>query len=278
MSLTNKKESASEPKFEVLTNENRPVPVGADRGLGAEDEIDLLELAYVLLDKLHYIILCFLAGAVLFNAVAFFLIQPTYQSVTKLYVVSASNDSVVDLTDLNIGTSLTSDYEQLILSDPVLEQVISDLKLDMEVADLANMITLENPADTRILNITVTSTDPQEAKTIANKVAEVAIEYLPKTMNTNPPNIAQSAKLADKKAGPSYSKYTLMGALLGAVLCCAYLIVMHLLDDTIHSAEDMDKYFGIVLLTTIPDSDIFGTDEDEKEERKFGFRKGFRKG
>ena len=42
MSLTNKKESASEPNFEVLTNANRPVPVGADRGTRAEEEIDLL--------------------------------------------------------------------------------------------------------------------------------------------------------------------------------------------------------------------------------------------
>ena len=54
-----------------------------------------------------------------------------------MYVVSASNDSVVDLTDLNIGTSLTSDYEQLMLSYPVLDQVISDLGLDMETEDLA---------------------------------------------------------------------------------------------------------------------------------------------
>lgn len=277
MSLTNKQESISEPTFEVVTNENRPGPGRFDRGPQVEDEIDLLELAYVLLDKLHYIILCFLAGAVLFNAVAFFMIQPTYQSTAKLYVVSASNDSVVDLTDLNIGTSLTSDYEQLILSDPVLEQVIDELKLDMEPANLKSMIALENPADTRILNITATSTDPEEAKEIANKVAEVSVEYLPKTMNTNPPNIAQNAKLADTKAAPSYKKYTLMGALLGAVLCCAYFIVMHLLDDTIHTPEDMEKYFGMVPLTTIPDSEVFKQEKDEKVERKPGFRKGFGK-
>ena len=33
-----------------------------------EMEIDLLDLAYVLLDKIHYIILCLLAGAVILNA------------------------------------------------------------------------------------------------------------------------------------------------------------------------------------------------------------------
>ena len=277
MSLTNKKEQPSEMKAEVLTNENRPGAGKAAYNPGQEDVIDLVDLAYALLDKFHYIILCMLTGAVLFNAVAFFLIQPTYKSTSRMYVVSASNDSVVDLTDLNIGTSLTSDYEQLILSDPVLEQVIEELELDMKPAALADMISLENPVDTRILNVTVTSTDPVQARDIANKVTEVSVEYLPKTMNTNPPNIAQKAKLAEEKASPSYSKFTLMGAMVGIVLCCGYLIVMYLLDDSIRTSEDLEKYFGIVPLTIIPESDAFGVDDDELEERKFRFRKGGKK-
>lgn len=271
MSLTKNKENISEPKFQVLTKEDNSK---AGRMSQRDDtEIDLIELGYALLDKLHYIILCLLAGAVLFNAFAFFMIEPTYQSTTKLYVVSASNDSVVDLTDLNIGTSLTSDYEQLILSDPVLEQVIDELNLDMKPAVLAEMITLENPADTRILNIKVISTDPEQARDIANKVAEVSVEFLPKTMSTNPPNIAQNAKIAETKAGPSYKKYTLMGALLGACLCAAYWIIMFLLDDSIHSADDMEKYFGMVPLTTIPESDAFAKDQIETGERKNGLWK-----
>ena len=238
-----------------------PLPDAED-----EMEIDLLDLAYVLLDKIHYIILCLLAGAVLLNAFSFFCIRPTYQATAKMYVVSASNDSVVDLTDLNIGTSLTSDYEQLMLSYPVLDQVIDELDLDMETEDLAQMVTLENPQDTRILNVTATSTDPVEAMNIANKLTEVSVEYLPETMSTNPPNIAQQAQLPDEKAAPSYARYTLIGALLGAILYCAYLTVRYLLDDTIRTSEDMEKYFGVVPLTSIPDSDIF--EELEKREEK----------
>ena len=57
-----------------------------------------------------------------------------------------------------------------------------------------------------------------------------------------------------------------MGALLGAVLYCAFLTVRYLLDDTIRTAEDMEKYFGVVPLTSIPDSDIF--EDLEKQEEK----------
>jgi len=47
----------------------------------------------------------------------------------------------------------------LMLSYPVLEQVINKLNLDMDSDTLAKMITLENPTDTRILNINVVSTE-----------------------------------------------------------------------------------------------------------------------
>ena len=40
----------------------------------------------------------------------------------------------------------------------------------------------------------------------------------------------------------------------------------YLLDDTIRTAEDMEKYFGVVPLTSIPDSDIF--EDLEKQEEK----------
>ncbi len=236
-----------------------PETMPASQSWEAEDsdvqEIDLVEVGYLLLEKIHELILCFLAGAVLFNAFAYFLIEPTYQSTSKLYVVSSSSDSVVNLSDLNLGTSLTSDYEELILSYPMLDIVIDELDLDMTSDDLAEMITLTNPSDTRILRITATSTDPQEAMDIANKVAEVAAEYLPATMSTLEPNIAQEAKLADHKAGPSYTRYTLMGALIGLILCAGVIIVLYLLDDSVHSGQEMEKIFGLVPLTEIPSSD-----------------------
>ena len=58
-----------------------------------EMEIDLLDLAYMLLDNWHYLLICLLAGALLLNAYSFFCIQPTYQSTSKLYIVSTSDES-----------------------------------------------------------------------------------------------------------------------------------------------------------------------------------------
>lgn len=237
-----------------------------------EVEIDLVDLGYVLLDKWRYLLISLIAGAVLLGAYSFFFIAPTYESTAKLYVVSASDDSVVNLSDLNLGTSLTADYEQLMLSYPVLNRVIEKLNLDMDYETLGKMYTLNNPADTRVLQITATTTDPQLSMDLAETMAVEAASYLPDTMSTKAPNIAQHAKLPEYKAAPSYSRYTMMGGLLGLILCAGVLIVRYLMDDTIHTAEDMEKYFGLVPLTVIPESDQVAqmetTHSSKKKRRK----------
>lgn len=274
MSLINNRNEESTPEFEVISGGKEDVRSSFADRTEEETEIDLIDLAWALLDKIHYIVLCFLIGAVIMNAYSYFLVRPTYKSTAKMYVVSASKNSVVDLDALNIGTSLTADYEQLMLSYPVLEQVINKLNLDMDSDTLAKMITLENLTDTRILNINVVSTDPKSARDIANTLMDVSVDYLPKTMSTNAPNVAQKAKLADHKDGPSYTKYTMIGALAGAFLYCMYLVVKYLMDDTIHTADDMEKYFDIVPLAVIPDVSELASEKQQKKEK---LEKGFSK-
>ena len=274
MSLINNRNEESLPEFEVISGGKEDIRSSFADRTEEETEIDLIDLAWALLDKIHYIVLCFLIGAVIMNAYSYFLVRPTYKSTAKMYVVSASKNSVVDLDALNIGTSLTADYEQLMLSYPVLEQVINKLNLDMDSDTLAKMITLENPTDTRILNINVVSTDPKNARDIANTLMDVSVDYLPKTMSTNAPNVAQKAKLADHKDGPSYTKYTMIGALAGAFLYCMYLVVKYLMDDTIHTADDMEKYFDSVPLAVIPDVSELAP---EKQQKKGKLEKGFSK-
>ncbi len=216
-------------------------------------EIDLLDLARFYLSKSLYIIVCFVVGAVVAGCITKFAISPTYQSTSKLYIISSSQGSVVDLTALNIGTELSSDYQELLKLRPVYEDVIDKLKLDYTVDEVAGMVAIESITDTRVLKITVTSTDPQEAMDIANEMAKEAVVFLPKIMECDKPNIAENAILPTQKSGPSLKKNTAIGALACTVLCLGVLTVLYLMDDTLRGAEDLEKEFGVMPLAVIPE-------------------------
>ena len=188
------------------------------RQIDEELGIDLYDLLYLFRQKLPGILISMILGGLLIGMFTFFFIAPKYEATAKLYIVSSSSDSVVNLTDLQIGTSLTADYEELVLSRPVLESVIENLGLDLEnVDELKDMLKVTNPNNTRILNITATSTDPIEARDIANELARLAVDWLPEMMRSNTPSVPEEAVLPEEKASPSY----VLNILVGALACMA---------------------------------------------------------
>lgn len=255
-------------------NDKQQIVSGDTVNRAREGEIDLLELGRIFLSHARFIAIWFLVGAILAGSYSFLMIDPTYDATAKMYIVSASNKSIVDLTDLNIGTSLTADYQTLITCDPVTEQVISDLNLECTPQELLQMVSINNPADTRVLEITAHTTSPKLSKDLANAFMDVSLEYLPETMSTNPPNVAQRAKVPDEKSGPSNSRNTLLGALIGLIIALGWLTVRYISDDTIHSAEEFETYFGIVPLSTIPEGESLAG-ESSASERKYKARKRF---
>lgn len=231
-----------------------------------ELEIDLIELLYYFRSRLVSIIVTFLVGALGAGLITYYFITPKYEATSKLYMVSASSDSVVDLTDLNLGTSLSSDYEELLYIRPIFEEIIEEEKLGYTYEELLEMVTIDAIEDTRILTITVESISPSEAQKIANDLAEKAVTYLPKLMETSAPNIAEHAIYPEFPSSPSLAKNTLIGALLGLVLALGILTVLFVMDDTVQSAEDVEKAFGVLPLTVIPEGDIESiSDKAEKE-------------
>lgn len=183
-------------------NKNQSVVV---ENAGSDDtEIDLVELFYVFLNRIWLLVMCLvIGGAAAFAWTACF-IKPVYKTSAELYVVSASNNSVVNLADLQLGSAVKTDYMELMLSRPVLEKVIENLNLNKSVKQLQKMISITNKSDTRILQITTTSTDPQLATDVANELATQAILMLPEIMENEPPNLVCNALYPTAPAGSQH--------------------------------------------------------------------------
>lgn len=216
-----------------------------------EIEIDLLELFYVLIGKLWIIVLATALGlgAAAGYTVAF--VEPVYSSTSTLYVMTKTT-SITSLTDLQIGSSLTQDYQVFIESRPVVDKVIEELELNMSYKEFIDNVTVDNPTNTRFINITVNHNDAYMAKTIVDKLTDVSAERMGTIMETEPPNVADYGHIPENPVSPSIVKNALVGAVLGFVLAVGVILVLHLMNDTIHTTEDVEKYLGINTLGIIP--------------------------
>lgn len=216
-----------------------------------EMEIDLLELFYVLMNKLWIIILCGVVGAVVAFSGTKLLITPQYTASSMIYILSETT-SITSLADIQLGASLAEDFIVIGKSRPVIERVIRQLDLETNYEELVSTISIVNETDTHILTVSVTNPDPELAADISNTLAENIKEQIADIMGTEEPNTVEEAVVPTKPSSPSTMKNTLIGGALGVLLVSAVIILLHLLDDTIKNEEDVKKYLGLNTLAAIP--------------------------
>ncbi len=217
-----------------------------------ENEIDLLELFYVVLHKWKMIVLSlFLTGAC-GCLISVFLITPQYESTSVLYVLSKST-SITSLADIQMGSSLTNDYVEVVTSRPIIEQVIQNLGLTDETYEsLKDKVSIDNPANTRLLKITVRDPQADVAKAIADELADVSKSFISIKMDQAAPTVTQYGYADGEPVTPNTVKNTVLGALIGAVLAIGVVIVSYLLNDTIMTTDDIEKKLGMTVLASIP--------------------------
>lgn len=239
-----------------------------------ELEIDLRELFFVLLGKVHILILAFILGALALYLVSITFLSKKYQSSTSIYVLNRQDNNVVTYSDLQSGTQLTKDYAELVKSRSVTEKVINQLKLntvytDMRELDsrqLAEMISVDNTTDTRIIRITVTDTNPARAQDIANAIREAASLHIEAVMDIEAVNVVDYAEMPTEAVSPNILLNTLIGAMAGAIAAVFIIILLHLSDDRIKGPDDVEKYLGTSVLGTIPlDNSMSKIDKKRKK-------------
>ena len=168
-----------------------------------EIEINLGEIFALLLHKVWIIIL----AAVVCGAVGFlysyFLITPQYQSTTKVYILNKQNSTSVTYSDVQLSTTLSKDYEQLVTSRYVIEGVIKQLNLDETYESLVEKVSATNTDDTRIIAITVINPDPEQAQKVANAVRDLAAQHITQVMDIEAVNVVDSANLPTSPVSPS---------------------------------------------------------------------------
>lgn len=227
-------------------------------------EIDLMEIFGLMLHRLWLIILCAVAAGAVGYAVSRFVLTEQFESTTRIYVLNRQNDDMLTYSDVQLGTQLTKDFAQIIKSRYVLEQVIDVCGIEDTSRTLASRVSVETQSDTRIITITVTDKDPAMAQYIADELREASAERIMNVMDIQAVNVVDEANLPTAPSAPSVAKWTAIGFLLGAFFCMAVVLIQFLLDDTIKTSDDIERYLGLSTLGMIP----MREDKDGKEHEK----------
>ncbi len=231
-----------------------------------EITIDLVDLFYRLLANWKLILCLALIFAIGMGVYTIYFITPMYSATSIIYVLSP--ESILNMSSLQLGTALTSDYIKVFDMWEVHEEVISNLGLDYSYSKIRSMLSVTNSTGTRMLDIKFTSPSPAEAAAVANEYAKVASKYIQETMATDKPNIMSVALEPTNPVSPNRVRNIALGFILGALLAAGIVVFRFLMDDKLKTAEDIRQYTGLVTLAVVPIEDDEGLEVKKKKKNQ----------
>ena len=182
---------------------------------------------------------------------SYFIVTPLYRSTGKIYLTN-KDAGKISTSEIAISSYLTKDYENLITDRAVLDEVSSRLGGRYSYAELKRAVYIENPEDTRFLEITVTTASPNDSKKIVDTVCSVAQEKIIELLGIDRVTIIRGGNVPQSPAVPNVSLNIIKSAIIAILIFAAAVLAMVMFNDKINGPEDVEKYLGISVLGNIP--------------------------
>ena len=244
-----------------LTCATRRITIGMKR----EDviEIDLVKLGAAVLHRIWAVILAAVICATVAFGLTYIFVEPTYVASTLLYVnnntISVGSTSFsISSGSLTAAQELVNTYIVILKARTSLNEIIETAGLTRSAESLKHMISAQPVNSTEIFEISVTSTDPQEAELIANTIAKVLPKKIAEIVDGSSVRIVDYAIVPSSRSGPSYSRRAMIGFLIGLVLSVAVIVIRVLFDNFIREEQYITQTYDYPILASIPDLRVTG--------------------
>ena len=235
------------------------------------EELDLKELFNIFWSKKVHIILIvliFIALGVIYT-VGF--TKPMYTSSTTLVLAGSEGSNgestnTITTTDITLNSKLVSTYSVLVKSKDVLNQVVTNLGINVSWESLKNNVSVSLVDDADVIEIAVTTNNAENSAKIANETAKVFTQKVAEIYNINNVHVVDEAEVSSTPSNINHEKDIIIFAFIGLVVSIIYVLVANMLDTTVKTAEEVEKNFGLPVLAAIP------TYESAIQKRKGGKR------
>lgn len=213
-----------------------------------------------------------IGGLFAVNALTF---TPEYRSTATMYILRQNvkqltpeqNNADDVATDFSSALDVVSDCDYLMKSYTVVNQVKTNLNLNIDHRELSKRISTSNPDNTRILEVSVTAESPEKAKRIVDDLCQVGAASINNTMGFEQISPYEEGNLNYEPSNKTKPIMFVFVGLIAAVITYSVFLVIFLLDSTIKTDEDIENYLGLSILGDIPEAN-----NDKKNKQKYRYK------
>ena len=220
-----------------------------------EQEIDLLELVRLLLNKWYIIALSMVVIISATFIYSFVLLDDTYTATTTMLVLVEREEAITP-GDFVFGQRLVDTYSQLAQSNEVLTRVMNQVNLGYTESQIRNMMTIQGVRDTIVIRLSIEAENPEHAALIANTTAQVMQQVSGQFQGFDNIEILDIARVPSGPSGPNRLLFMAIGVVLGGMVGVFAVFMIEFLDRTVKSTKDIENKLKLRIMGVIPDYDV----------------------
>lgn len=224
-----------------------------------EETIELKELFLIIKKRLLMICVIGFIAMVISGGASFFILTPKFEASTQLIVNSVTENNQITNQDIQASFNLMNTYRDILRAPLILDDVIENLNLEYNVAQLQGFITASNSNNSQVLSVTVKHETPSVAQDIANEVAEVFQAKIGDIMNVENVSILAPANFPTRPVEPNPIMNMAIGLVVGLMIGIGATFILEFLDTKIKTEQDIEKLIGLPVLgvvTTVSEVDF----------------------
>ena len=200
-----------------------------------------------------------LVAGVVVSAVVTLLMPKVYTASASGLVTTGQTSGLAEasISD-NLAKSRAKSYLDVAKSRAVAERVVKSLSLNTTAAGLIGSVTITQPTDTVLINVSANAASPEGASKLADAWVHALADQVASIENANGNN--QDAlrvlpvEAAAVPAAPSSPRPTVnlaLGAALGALLALGYTVLASRLDRRLRTPDDVTNAFDVTVAGSI---------------------------
>ncbi len=247
----------------------------------AEFEIDLINMLRVLWEKLWIIVLSMvICGAIAFSS-AVFLVAPKFTATATMYVnnsASVGNSTITfSSSQISAAKSLLDVYVIILKSRTTLNDVLKETGLNYTYGQLKSMISAGPVNGTEVFSISATCSDAETAEKIVNAIVDILPKKISYVVEGSSVKTIDPAVVPTSRSSPSYTRYAIIGVLVGAALSIFSIVMEDLLNTSVRDEEYLKNRYNLPILAVVPE--LYDPDSKSRYRGysyKYGYRNRFR--
>lgn len=199
----------------------------------------------------------FIAGITLLALLAgiylnYYVLKPVYEASTTLIINAGQEGDALDYGDIVFNREIVTTCTELVKSKAVTGKVFDELDIGGDYQDFADSIAVKTVKETGIIKIIASSSDANEAATIANRLAFFFKSEASSLIGIGKVGVMEEAEKPSSPEKPRKLLNIGIAGFLAAVTGFFWVYFRESVNDSVISGRDVERLVGLRVIGVVP--------------------------